>query len=454
MKKLLLLSLCIGAMWGANAQPLRYYDKIYDDVQVVKDQVYGSNYVFNFLELEFGLTKEDQTLDIYLPPAQDQMPDRPLIVWAHGGSFLGGTKEDKDIVYFCNEYAKRGFVCISINYRIGYELPLDSIKAVRTVYRALQDGRAAVRYMRSRASEFNIDKNRVYFGGTSAGAFIALNTVFLDRPEEVPSYVDTSGHDELNLDPQIGLDGIEGKTNEIAESSEIMGIINYCGATKVTSWMDDEYARNVPMISMHGTRDSTVPYATRVIKLNDLTPIPPQIPLPIVQVQGSYDIDRHADRSGMSSKFYTWYGADHVPYVNYDDNGAGAAYMDTVMRFTVKHVYEDFLKLGTVPGLGENEPPCDFNNGDENPCAISGIANEASNGQTVLYPNPAGNLMYISGLESGSIVTLVDLNGRICGSFNCSELLEINTADLEQGVYTVVIRSGGTVEQKRAVIVR
>jgi len=33
---------------------------------------------------------------------------RPLIVWAHGGSFMGGTKNDGDVTSLCNHFAKRG----------------------------------------------------------------------------------------------------------------------------------------------------------------------------------------------------------------------------------------------------------------------------------------------------------------------------------------------------------
>ncbi len=437
MKKQLLFAFLLFAVVGAKAQRL-YFDKTIDSVLVTKDVVYGSNYVFDILKGQLGLTKEDQTLDIY-QPYNDVNPDRPLLIWAHGGSFLGGTKEDKDIVYFCNEYAKRGFLCVSINYRIGYELPLDSTKAVRTVFRALQDGRAAIRYMRSKSDSLGFNKNKVFFGGTSAGAFVAMNVGFLNLPEEVPSYVDTTGHNDiLNTDPQIGIDGIEGLTNTIQESSEIQGIIGYCGATKVTSWMDDQYSRNIPMIMMHGTRDSTVPYATRIIYLNDLTPIPPQLPLPIVQVQGSYDVDKHADEAGYLSRFYTWYGADHVPYINYDDNGNGAAYMDTVMRFTAKHIYEDFLGLGEVDGIEENDPPCDFNNGIEDPC-ISGIA-EAKNNPFQLYPNPASDGFAVKNVTGEFEVLVIDQMGRTVINKKGNMELYIPTLSLPTGLFMVHVK--------------
>ncbi len=446
MRKPLLLLVLLALSSSLLAQK-RYYDKIFTQVQKGPDLVYGNNYTYDILSGEAGLMKEDLTLDIYYPAVEDTVRNRPLIIWAHGGSFLGGTKDDADIVYFCNEYAKRGFVCASINYRIGYELPLDSVAAVRTVYRALQDGRAAVRYMRSVASDYGIDKDRVYFGGTSAGAFIALNMAYLNLPEEVPSYVDTSAHDDLNTDPRFGLDGIEGTTNSIAESSTIHGIINYCGATKVTSWMDDEYSHSMPLISMHGTNDSTVPYGTRIIYLNDLTPIPPQVPLPIVQVQGSYDIDRHAKAQGYTSRFYTWYGADHVPYINFNSDSASKAYMDTLMSFTVKHVYQDFLGLGEVDGQGENEPPCDFNNGVTVPCSQVGIE-EVSNQETQVYPNPATTTIQLGTKVQSA--RLIDITGREI--MRRTSVDQLNVETIPAGVYSLEITDGNKTNAKKVVV--
>lgn len=434
-----------------SAQSLRYFDTVFNEVKTDSNIVYGSNYTYNVLSAQFGLTQEDLTLDIY-QPVDDTLSNRPLIIWAHGGSFLGGTKNDADIEYFCNEFAKRGFVTTSINYRLGFEAPVDSVEAVRAVYRALQDGRAAVRYMRSIADSLHVDPNKIYFGGTSAGAFIALNITYLNLPEEVPSYLDTNARLSLNAIRGFGLDGIEGLTNDIKESSEIQGIINFCGATKTTNWLADSYARNTPIISMHGTEDGTVPYATRVINLNDITPLPPQIPLPIVGVQGSYDIDRYLDSTGNStSAFYTWYGADHVPYIGFNNNDVSRAYMDTLMSFTVKHVYEDFLGLGSVDGLDENDPPCDFNNGDVSPCETSVGVNESNIQEASMYPNPFKDNLILSETSELQSVRITNITGKIVYEANADQK-NINTTSFTPGIYVVtMILNNGTQRNIRIV---
>lgn len=442
MKRFLLLLLFCSAAFNSKAQSLRYFDKIFDTVDTIKNIVYGSNFTYNALEAQFGLTEADLLLDIY-KPSGDTLMNRPLIIWAHGGSFLGGTKNDADIVYFCNEFAKRGFVTASIEYRLGYELPIDSVNAVRTVYRAIQDGRAAVRYMRSKADSLGIDPNRIYFGGTSAGSFIGLNITYLNQSSEVPNYLDTNERLSINTIRGFGLDGIEGLTNNINESSQIQGIINFCGATKTTAWLNDNAAKNTPIISMHGTEDGTVPYATRVINLNDLTPIPPQIPIPIVEVQGSYDIDRYLDDEvNSSSAFYTWYGADHVPYISFNSTEIGRLYMDTLMSFTVKHVYENFLGLGTVAGLNENEAPCDFNNGDTSPCENTVGVNSFNDNTFSVYPMPFSNELHLE-FNGNLNIEIINITGEKIFSKKMSQSAIINTEKWKKGFYLLKIQSKG-----------
>ena len=58
-------------------------------------------------------------MDVY-EPTGDTMAFRPLIIWAHGGSFLGGDKGDSDVAALCQRFTKRGFVCASVNYRTGF----------------------------------------------------------------------------------------------------------------------------------------------------------------------------------------------------------------------------------------------------------------------------------------------------------------------------------------------
>jgi carboxylesterase type B len=111
-------------------------------------------------------------LDAYLPPESDKRTERPVMVFVHGGSFTSGDKSGEAIVTFAKELAKRGFVSISINYRLTGEF-YDWINQ-QMIYDAVEDARAAVRYVRSFAKDYRIDTDRILLIGESAGAVTSL----------------------------------------------------------------------------------------------------------------------------------------------------------------------------------------------------------------------------------------------------------------------------------------
>src|SRR4029079_5475721 len=91
--------------------PLRYRDPIFTSVVKTADITYGS---------PVNLSNQTVTpnLDLYKPPSSDTITRRPAMVWVHGGAFLGGDKTSGELVDQANELAKRGYVNVSINYRL------------------------------------------------------------------------------------------------------------------------------------------------------------------------------------------------------------------------------------------------------------------------------------------------------------------------------------------------
>lgn len=136
-------------------------------------------------------TDATHRIDIYLP-AGDSNTNRPLALWAHGGSFVSGTKTDLTSVLWCTEMAKMGYVAVSLEYR--QEL-LESITeallgaagggvgAIRGVYIAIQDGRSAIRFLKANAGTYGINPNQVFFAGSSAGGIIAANVAYMEEAE-------------------------------------------------------------------------------------------------------------------------------------------------------------------------------------------------------------------------------------------------------------------------------
>lgn len=103
-------------------------------------------------------------LDLFEPPAGSKGL-RPALIMIHGGAWRLGTK--LDYRYHAGQFARRGFVTVSIDYRLA---PRHKFPA------CLEDCRAAVNWVRSRAAELRVDPARIALFGGSAGGHLSLLT--------------------------------------------------------------------------------------------------------------------------------------------------------------------------------------------------------------------------------------------------------------------------------------
>ncbi|MBO9533425.1 MAG: alpha/beta hydrolase [Solirubrobacteraceae bacterium] len=188
-----------------GAAPLRYRDLIYTE-SVTKNVTYGQ------AALADG-TQQTLTMDIYQPTGETEKY-RPVIIWAHGGSFAVGSSTSGDVVTLATRAARRGYVSASINYRLlakgvtcaGANYPDVCVNAA---FAASDDLKAAVRYFRAHAEELRIDPDAIIVGGTSAGAIAAVLTAATPNsagasgnpgfPQKVNAAISISGGSPTNL---------------------------------------------------------------------------------------------------------------------------------------------------------------------------------------------------------------------------------------------------------------
>jgi acetyl esterase/lipase len=105
---------------------------------------------------------EKWKLDLMLPKnCEDETC--PVIVFIHGGGWRNGDKASGVFRDYPLEYASRGYVCASINYRLVDE---------GTILDCIADCKCAVRWLRAHAEEFSIDVNNFGAYGNSAGAHL------------------------------------------------------------------------------------------------------------------------------------------------------------------------------------------------------------------------------------------------------------------------------------------
>ncbi|MFT5860541.1 MAG: para-nitrobenzyl esterase, partial [Flavobacteriaceae bacterium] len=301
MKKHYLLAITVLAFQGLTIAQTpcdagRYSTEIFSTVDVTSNINFGQN-------LTWDSNVENLDLDFYEPNG-DTETKRPLIIWAHGGSFIGGTKVDPDVVELSNRFAKRGYACASIDYRVFF-FPFDSVNAVKAVVRAVQDMKAAIRFFYKDAATtdfYGIDTNKIFIGGSSAGAVTALHAAYFDKECEIENYMTIA---ELNT-----LGGIEGTSGNPGYSSNVQGVISLAGALASYGYLE---AGDVPVCSLHGDDDGTVPYGRDYASVSGI---------PMLYMDGSRMIDEQAAAIGVQSNLYTHYGAGHAPYAT------SAAYMD------------------------------------------------------------------------------------------------------------------------------
>lgn len=290
-----------------------------------------SNYGKIMLQVGKGiignLLQSEQTLDLDLyEPKDDTLSKRPLIVLFHGGSFLIGDKKAETMVALGEYFSKMGYVVASVNYRLGYLiLPEHYEYMERSIYRALQDGRAALRYLCANAEKFKIDTNKIIVGGTSAGGFTALNIAFLEEKER---FTGTFGN-VFRLQSDLGC--IDCSTNDYKNKFSIKGVVNMWGA--LTDINQFDLYEKIPILSFHGTADNIVPIGYN-FPFNSLSQ---EITSFFAKkVYGSKEIHKRAESFGLKNKLIEIEGAGHEPQV--DENCRFTSVIDTI-----KNVSKDFI---------------------------------------------------------------------------------------------------------------
>ena len=132
-------------------------------------------------DLAYAATSPQQVLDLYLPaPAANPAP---LVIWVHGGGWRTGDKSSIASPYDpsappaaakCTDIVEvqkpdvaamnaKGYAVAAINYR----LTQDPVAAV-------QDAKAAVRFLRANAAQYHLDPDRFAGWGDSAGGYTVI----------------------------------------------------------------------------------------------------------------------------------------------------------------------------------------------------------------------------------------------------------------------------------------
>lgn len=130
------------------AHPFRLDDP---DVDVVRDVSYVP-----------GVDARRARLDVYRP-AGTELHGAPVLVQVHGGAWTLGSKETQGLLLM-NRMARRGWVCVALNYRLAPKHPFPA---------QVVDVKHALAWVREHVAEYGGDPDYLVLTGGSAGGHLA-----------------------------------------------------------------------------------------------------------------------------------------------------------------------------------------------------------------------------------------------------------------------------------------
>ncbi len=252
-------------------------------------------------EVEYSSVGGRQTMDIIRPRDASSTP-RPTVLLVHGGGFRGGTKEG--YITLAVKLAEHGYVAATANYRLA---PRNQFPA------AVQDVKAAVRFLRANAAKYQIDANHIGALGGSAG-----------------------GHLVLMLGLTAGVEEFEGSGPNRGQSSAVQCVVDEYGPTDFTqsysksvdaaevlpkflggdldherlahmrssplNWVTPNAA---PVLAIHGTADPYVAYEQSLWIIERL--IAAGVPAELETISGAGHGFKGADAQRADERAFAWF---------------------------------------------------------------------------------------------------------------------------------------------------
>jgi dienelactone hydrolase len=401
---------CIALAQNYCSNPLRFSEQpIFTNNQITAQSnvVYGS-------AINWQGQTEQLTFNVFYPKfTEDTFALRPFILIIHGGGFVSGNKEDWDNE--CREFAKRGFVAATIDYRLGLtgNCVVDSFSYDKAVYRAIQDARAALRFAVENAAAARIDTSWIFIGGGSAGAGTSLGVVYL-------SQADWDAYSPII--PQT-LGPLNTSGNTLTNTFSIKGIMNNWGAIGKDFIQPNEM---VPMIAFHGDADGTVDIDSAFANSCVNPPL----------LYGSRSLYNLFTNAGICADLSVKIGGGHGVY-RYNGNNFRIDRTSCFFKSVMCNTCTNFYSTDSIPAI------CS---------AATDISENLENEKGFnVYPNPSAEDFTLSfDNASAKTVTLINAVGQVLRTLTTTDkqlTLSVTTA----GMYFVTVQQGAKVWSEKIV---
>ena len=189
----------------------------------------------------------DLFLDVY-DPAPDVEAQKPTILFAFGGGFITGKRNDSYFMPWIKHLSSNGYRVISIDYRLGlkgvsmkfgmFHIFDAARKTKKAVDVGVEDVFSAVRFICDNAESLGVDPSCIVLPGSSAGAMISLSA-------------------------EWEICKASSKTKELPEGFNFAGVMSFAGAIITDSGKPSYRREPCPHLLIHGTNDGAVTYGKK-----------------------------------------------------------------------------------------------------------------------------------------------------------------------------------------------
>ena len=453
-------------------------------------------------------------MDVYRAKSDvDSKTDRPVILYLHTGNFLPpvingspcGVKTDSSAIVLCTEWAKRGYVAVSVEYRGGWN-PIAEFEEQRkgqllnAVYRAIHDVKQSISVIRTEAAGDNIygmDASNITLYGEGTGAYVALGYLTLDKYSEMelPKFLNPQNNKSYIDTAIVGLiDGSRGVFNLYqtpATDVSIQAVVNAGGALADTSWLE---AGDAPMISFQAVRDPFAPFNEGIV-------VVPTTNGNVVEVQGANLFIQKANAIGNNDAIKNMPANDEYNKKARSHYGKTLDYLypapgdKMTINEDVEHLFPIIRPLTSVlfynrsgpwqwwnpespyakaddrsqPGKTVHETSLPGNpdmgpekgrtfidtimgymcpriaviNGEYTVDELAAVNEKLPSNSASIYPNPANNEITVSVDNKYHVqsIQMMDITGREVKNITASNVVNVNISDLQSGYYILNIKT-------------
>ena len=264
----------------------------------IEELIYS--YKNKHLDIAYANESELQKMDIIQPDEMDG--PLPVVFYIHGGSWVRGDKRSEGKL-FTFEIPKYGYILVTINYRLApdYIWPAQ-----------INDVEAAFNYIIDNAEKYNIDKEKIYLWGDSAGAHLAQYFTLTSNQNAplspIRGVISFYGVSDIScMDNDAKLHGVDMDFSTLGtmESPVCMlmgGIISedesLLKKTKDASPINTIKENSVPFLIQHGKSDSTVSYYQSIRLAEKIAEVSPKTEVVLELIENA----EHSDKKFKSIK--------------------------------------------------------------------------------------------------------------------------------------------------------